>query len=1323
MFFETPPAIAALEDGKGSVLCETQLMPHKGQYELERDPKPATAKRKNENGLHIWAKVKNSSNSLYGPGHSIRVHMCFDDPCEANFQDSKYGTYGPPVHMQCIKCIGPKAAPLLPLTAAPVADPSSITTALAVAAQSTTAAVAAQTPAATAGATKRPAIDRIRQSGLQLAREIRTPRTYIGYVAFVLYGLLKRTRPQMWEGANKSCVIETFAPAFKGWCSKECVYAAIPCAVKRNDEGVIEYLKIDEENQLSRMTHYVAGFEIPMAAVAADVGEPYALDESAFAAFYKGMGAHYLDTILDGDCGLDVMCIIEGLDRTIEERTSLREQLSDYLIEHLHLDWMMDILNVTQEINAEDLKLARSEDIQMAAVAADHQWSSVVMAAIACDDGGEQEPVSEDAMSAMRWVSKLNNDCSVLELVRTLPGSVVQEQVRLWNARGTAASAPKQRIVVGVAPTLHVKKIVAQRFQQFCDALGLRPTDRLPRNTMTMFVQEHLAIAQAGKQTALHKIAISRKRKRMPDVRKWHKYWSQERCLVDGETAGAAETAVAARSQLKSRAPVQSRHRKRDVGGGRPYVNQAVRQELYEWFASIRHAIDWQALITNNRGRGLKKNLARFPVSILKVKVAQLLREHCYASLLNGQAVQAFTPDSHWFARWCEDYGLSLRQANRKYSVPRHLLKQRLELFWVSLFRIRKLAALALGYDPMLLNWDQSPYHHNESGSQNKATLAVRGSTVPVVEGNSDCKARWSANLTTCSDEAAVAAGFFPPSECMFKGAFKGKIHARLVEYRQRAGFPAWLTVTMSDSGSYKETDVVTFLKAHLEEWKVGREWRIIFADWYSAHRAENVFELCWSRGYVLILHGGGATPVAQTPDTDLNEEVRRLYGNKESAILMEKMRHGQNVPKMTQEECVDLMHSILCNKELHLQAARGYKKVGQSVALNGSEDNLIVREAGRYWNEVTSDGYKNMRERVNDEMAIVAEHFAAGQIEWNKKFVRKLINDYPTNKTVDAVLERVGEDFSYDDVHDMPDAAVDEADKLEGDGCASEDEAAVAADNEDEGASNEDEGAGSDGEDEPAVAADGFATDETKEASVTLSGPQADAVHQNQVEIASLQDAIEIIRQTGAIRMVVHLERQIDTLKRRQRQISKDVPVVADAFKRLRTAEAEAFRERAHMMKKTKALKLSAQEAINGKNTAVAALAKAKRALQNEENRLACDAAVKKFPLCMLGENDMKAGGKKAKDNRFEVLDRLAHNGAALSSGQRNDFELFKRAWDEAMVEEHKGQWAETFAGWMRTVLDAPEANAFSAFVHSETNRVLRVKVKDVLAVPGVSS
>ena len=459
MSYETPPAIAALEDGIGSVQCETQCMPHKGQYELEKDPKQFTAKRKNENGLFMWAKVKSSSNSLYGPGCSLRVHMCFHNPCRADYADTKYGPYGPPVHMQCITCMGPKAAPLLPLTAAPVADPSSITTAVAVAAPSTTTAVAAPTPAATAGATKRVAMERIRASALQLAREIRKPRAWIGYIAFVLYGLLRKTKPQMWEGANKFCVIDTFAPMFKDTCKGKCAFAAIPCALRRNHKGVIECVQISEENPLSRMSHYVAGFDIPMSAVAADEGEEYALDESAFSAFYKGLGAHYLSTVCDGDCGLDVMCLMEGLDRTHMERNRLRAEISDYLIDRLHLDWMIDILMATCELDPDDVKLARSEDIQIGQELTPHPITfEAAVAAIACDDAVEEEPVCEDTMSAMRWACKLKNDCSVLELVRSLPAEIVQEQVRLWKARGDAPSARMQKLIVGLAPSLNVKK-------------------------------------------------------------------------------------------------------------------------------------------------------------------------------------------------------------------------------------------------------------------------------------------------------------------------------------------------------------------------------------------------------------------------------------------------------------------------------------------------------------------------------------------------------------------------------------------------------------------------------------------------------------------------------------------------------------------------------------------------------------------------------------------------------------------------------------------------------------------------------------------------
>ena len=85
------------------------------------------------------------------------------------------------------------------------------------------------------------------------------------------------------------------------------------------------------------------------------------------------------------------------------------------------------------------------------------------------------------------------------------------------------------------------------------------------------------------------------------------------------------------------------------------------------------------------------------------------------------------------------------------------MLNERLDIGWVNIFRIRLFIFLVFGYDPLILNWDQSPFHHNESGSQNKPTLGVRGSTVPVVEGNSDTKSRWTAHLMAASVVTAVA--------------------------------------------------------------------------------------------------------------------------------------------------------------------------------------------------------------------------------------------------------------------------------------------------------------------------------------------------------------------------------------------------------------------------------------------------------------------------------------------------------------------------------------------------------------------------------------
>ena len=174
-----------------------------------------------------------------------------------------------------------------------------------------------------------------------------------------------------------------------------------------------------------------------------------------------------------------------------------------------------------------------------------------------------------------------------------------------------------------------------------------------------------------------------------------------------------------------------------------------------------------------------------------------------------------------------------MRMANKKYAVPRHVVKERMEIFWVVIFRLRLFIVMEFGYDPLILNFDQSPFHHNETGSQNKPTSAVRGSIVPVVEGNSDVKSRWAGNFTTQSRFIGSVGDPMFAAECMFKAEKDGPVIARLEEFHRSRGFPPWFTVTVGPKGSYREHDVIEWLRKHLEPWSEGRDWRIYLCDDY----------------------------------------------------------------------------------------------------------------------------------------------------------------------------------------------------------------------------------------------------------------------------------------------------------------------------------------------------------------------------------------------------------------------------------------------------------------------------------------------------------
>ena len=107
----------------------------------------------------------------------------------------------------------------------------------------------------------------------------------------------------------------------------------------------------------------------------------------------------------------------------------------------------------------------------------------------------------------------------------------------------------------------------------------------------------------------------------------------------------------------------------------------------------------------------------------------------------------------------------------------------------------------------------------------------------------------------------------------------------QLRAYADSKHLPFKFSVVTGPSGSYKEGDIIRFLEEFLEPWGPGRRWEFISLDAYAPGLTDNVQRLCWSRGFILVTHGGGASMIAQTNDTDHHLFVRQWFIEKQTVL------------------------------------------------------------------------------------------------------------------------------------------------------------------------------------------------------------------------------------------------------------------------------------------------------------------------------------------------------------------------------------------------------------------------------------------------------
>ena len=455
------------------------------------------------------------------------------------------------------------------------------------------------------------------QKIVELARSIRSPRTYVGYTFFVLLGICKNCQPVMWEGSGRVNLLEKYAPWALPSAVADCAVDAVVCCMRSLPTGRAELLQVSEDQPLADCRHFVACHKMTTS---------LQCEGDSIEAFYGRLGIVLLSTAMDGDCGVDTACRMLGLPTIASCREELRREIADYLLERHDTLWMHQLLAVCEELPMEDVERIRSGG-GSSAVAGFRSGGESSAAAEGdsqanASSGGESSAVADEecrivvghemeaveTVEALKWATRIVDNGILLGLLHSLPSWVLKQQVLDYRGRACApthAPPPPSRKINVDPKSLSVRDAVAQAFEEYLRSCGAVSTERLPRGQVKAFVDLRLE--------------WSCKWWSQPErsVRRWHRSWT---------LAGKVATVPRSRQNRIVYGGALPQSRKRRFGAGRLAMCNFVREGLFEWFVSMRYSIDWRKYNSSFRSVGRFKAIGRFPVTVLRDKAKQLLQ-------------------------------------------------------------------------------------------------------------------------------------------------------------------------------------------------------------------------------------------------------------------------------------------------------------------------------------------------------------------------------------------------------------------------------------------------------------------------------------------------------------------------------------------------------------------------------------------------------------------------------------------------------------------------------------------------------------------------
>ena len=434
----------------------------------------------------------------------------------------------------------------------------------------------------------------------------------------------------------------------------------------------------------------------------------------------------------------------------------------------------------------------------------------------------------------------------------------------------------------------------------------------------------------------------------------------------------------------------KSKYARTRVSGkqGAPVKAAAIEEDLVLWLSQMRR-----------KGVRVKPKLFLQKAKALRINFARI-------SISKGQRAKVPQCDDFWSRRVRARHSISLRRPNVRWKVSHRVLCERQRITWSNVYRFRAAIRQIFGYEPEIWSFDQKPFHHDESGSKDQKTLDVVGAAeVPLRENHAETRKRWSAT-TFCVDRVERARKI-PFGECLFSGGEKVSSDLAALLEELRASGHDYLQLRCNDTASYRVEHILDMLEDALEPWAPGRDWRILMCDAYRAHLDESVRRLAWQRGYIVIYQGGGTTGVGQVNDTDLHEFLSRDYMDLEQQCVIDQvLLDSQACPRRTREDCIRDFCTIYKNPDLHAFAARGFKRRGLSISLDGLEDGELRGTAAKIFHRVQMPA---LRDIIVSDMTKECEAGAnvdGGGFTWSYGNVYGAMEDFPIRGQLDTLLD-----------------------------------------------------------------------------------------------------------------------------------------------------------------------------------------------------------------------------------------------------------------------------------------------------------------------------